>query len=161
MPDAQEFRIHGMDCADEVALLRREVGPIVGSTDRMAFDILRGKMSVAPGPPDVATQAIVDAVARTGMRAVLWTDVQPKAAERDFWERRGRTLLTAVSGVTSALGFGSHVYAAGLSAAFGSEGAGLGATVPAASKIFYGIGIISGSWFVAPRALARRESISA
>ncbi len=25
-----EFRIHGMDCADEVAILRRELAPLVG-----------------------------------------------------------------------------------------------------------------------------------
>jgi hypothetical protein len=35
-----EFRIHGMDCADEVAILRREIVPLVGSPDRLGFDIL-------------------------------------------------------------------------------------------------------------------------
>lgn len=25
-----EFRVHGMDCAEEIAILRREVGPVVG-----------------------------------------------------------------------------------------------------------------------------------
>ena len=90
-----------MDCADEVAILRREIGPLLGSADRLSFDILRGKMLVAPGAPEATTEAIVQAVARTGMRAVPWRDVQPKAAERDFWERGGRTLLTAVSGASS------------------------------------------------------------
>jgi hypothetical protein len=42
----RQFRIHGMDCAEEVAILKREVGPIVGSADRLAFDILNGKMIV-------------------------------------------------------------------------------------------------------------------
>ena len=29
MANRLEFRIHGMDCADEVAILRREIEPIV------------------------------------------------------------------------------------------------------------------------------------
>ena len=39
--DALEFRIHGMDCADEVAILKRELTPRVGDSQRLAFDILR------------------------------------------------------------------------------------------------------------------------
>lgn len=31
------FRIRGMDCADEVAVLKRAVGPIVGGEDRLSF----------------------------------------------------------------------------------------------------------------------------
>ena len=46
-----EFRIHGMDCADEVAILRRALNPLVQSADRLAFDILRGKMTVRGGSP--------------------------------------------------------------------------------------------------------------
>lgn len=33
-----ECRIHWMDCADEVAILRREIVPLVGSPDRLGFD---------------------------------------------------------------------------------------------------------------------------
>ena len=75
-----EFRIHGMDCADEVAILRRELNPLVQSADRLAFDILRGKMTVRGGSPLATREQIVAAVARTGMRAELWQDVQPGAA---------------------------------------------------------------------------------
>ena len=46
-----EFRIHGMDCADEVAILRRALNPLVQSADRLAFEILRGKMTVRGGSP--------------------------------------------------------------------------------------------------------------
>lgn len=48
-----EFRIHGMDCADEVAILRREIEPIVKEPGRLSFDILRGKMNVDQGDPAV------------------------------------------------------------------------------------------------------------
>ena len=34
-----------MDCAEEVAVLRREVGPLVGGEGHLDFDILNGKMT--------------------------------------------------------------------------------------------------------------------
>lgn len=152
MAETLEFRIHGMDCADEVAILRRDLAPVVGAPERLSFDILRGKMSVATGTPEVTTTRIVEAVARTGMRAIPWQDVQPHAAERDSWERRGRTLLTALSGVFACLGFALHAGSAGVQAALGSEGAGLAETVPVVSAALYTVGIIAGAWFVVPRA---------
>jgi hypothetical protein len=42
--DAQmkmQFRIQGMDCAEEVAVLKRELGPLVGGEERLGFDILK------------------------------------------------------------------------------------------------------------------------
>ena len=62
---ALQLKIHGMDCAEEVATLKREIGPLVGGEDRLSFDILRGRMTVsAIRATDEA--AIVEAVARTG-----------------------------------------------------------------------------------------------
>lgn len=43
------FKVHGLDCAEEVAVLKREVGPVVGGADRLGFDILNGRMTVAAG----------------------------------------------------------------------------------------------------------------
>jgi len=42
-----EFKIYGMDCAEEVALLKNEVGSLVGHSDNLAFDLLKGKMTVS------------------------------------------------------------------------------------------------------------------
>ncbi len=147
-----EFRIHGMDCADEVAILRREIQPMVGSPDRLGFDILRGKMLVAPGTPVITADQIVRAVGRTGMRAEPWQDVQPGAAEAGFWHRRGRTVMTALSGVSLIFGFLAHVTVAGLRAAVGSEGAGLAEQVPIPALLFYIASIVAGGRFIAPRA---------
>ena len=41
-----EFRIRGMDCAEEVDVLRREIGPLVGGESYLAFDSLHGRVSV-------------------------------------------------------------------------------------------------------------------
>lgn len=43
------FKIHGMDCAEETAVLKREVGPLVGGEANLAFDLLNGKMVLLDG----------------------------------------------------------------------------------------------------------------
>ena len=99
----QEFKIQGLDCAEEVAVLKREVGPVVGGEDRLGFDILNAEMIVrrsldrdpAEGPRRVA---------RTGMRAEPWRDDEDGLAAAGFWERKRRTILTATSGGVSARG---------------------------------------------------------
>lgn len=153
MANRVEFRIHGMDCADEVAILRRELQPLVGASERLSFDILRGKMMVATGVPDVGADEIVQAVARTGMRAELWRDVAPDAAESSFWQRRRRTILTAASGLFGLCGFAVQALQVGLSAAFSEPGGG-GAVAPMSrvSLVCYLAAIVSGGWYVVPRA---------
>ena len=69
MPERIALKIHGMDCAEEVAILKREVGPKVGGEKFLAFDILNGVMTVLPGGPSVAAAEIAEVVSRTGMRA--------------------------------------------------------------------------------------------
>src|SRR3546814_296562 len=64
------FRVHGLDCKNEVAALTRELGPLVGD-DKLAFDTDRGMMTVG-AQEQAAADAIEEAVARTGMRAELW-----------------------------------------------------------------------------------------
>lgn len=63
------FKIHGMDCAEEGAILKRQVGPLVGDDKQPSFDILNTKMIVAV--ESAHTAAIVKAVAQTGMRAAF------------------------------------------------------------------------------------------
>lgn len=147
-----EFRIHGMDCADEVAILRRELTPLVGAPDRLGFDILLGKMIVRDGSPSTTQTQLVSAVARTGMRAEPWQDVQAGAAEMGFWHRRGRTTLTAVSGALCAAAFVVHGAAGGFRAAVGTEGTGVAEQPPASAIVLYAMAIAAGAWFVAPRA---------
>lgn len=65
------YRVHGLDCKNEVAALIRELGPLVGE-DRLAFDTTQGMMTVGPQSL-AAASAIEEAVARTGMRAERWS----------------------------------------------------------------------------------------
>ena len=67
------FRVQGMDCAEEVAVLKDVVGPLVGGADRLSFDILNGKMTVG-GAASLDDRELKAAVAKTGMRAERWKD---------------------------------------------------------------------------------------
>lgn len=142
-----------MDCADEVATLRREVAPLVGGEERLSFDILNGKMTIAPDTGNVSSDTILRAVARAGMRAEAWRDQPESPRGGRFWRHQGRTVLSAVSGMFSLAGFLSHTWiAGGLAAALGSEGTGLSHHVPLVSKFLYSMGILSGTWYVLPKA---------
>ena len=136
----QEFKIQGLDCAEEVAVLKREVGPVVGGEDHLAFDILNARMIVNIGFDVVAAVKIIEAVARTGMRAEPWRDEEVGEKGLDFWARRGRTVLTIASGAAAAVGAVFHV----------AGGWTEKPSVPA--EVGYAVGILAGLWLVLPKA---------
>ncbi len=149
-----EFRIRGMDCAEEVEVLKREVGPLVGGESHLAFDILRGKMTVKA--PARATPDIIQAVNNTGMRAEPWVEKPGTKTGRDpgHWFRNGRTIATAVSGAMTFAGFLVHVVlSGGFAEALGSEGLGQAHHVPLISRLVYLAAIVAGGRYVAPKAL--------
>ncbi|HYN22648.1 MAG TPA: heavy metal translocating P-type ATPase [Thermoanaerobaculia bacterium] len=153
MKPSSQFKIRGMDCAEEIATLRREVGPLVGGEDRLAFDLLKAKMTVHALPAGITERAVVQAVERTGMRAQVWRETSEKVEKEGVWQRRGRTILSALSGLGVLAGFATHaVMAGGFAEAVGSEGLGVAHGVPVAARIFYALAILAGIWTVALKA---------
>ena len=156
----REFRIHGMDCAEEVAALKDELGPLVGSEEQLAFDILNGKLIVFGDGADVTSATLIETVARTGMRAEVWQDAVNQEEDRGFWQRSGRSVATAVSGLCSLAGFLSHAWlAGGFSHALGSEGMGVADGVPIVSILIYAVGIAAGVSFVLHKAWRAATSL--
>lgn len=140
------FHIRGMDCADEVATLKKELGPMPGVLE-LRFDIFNAKMTVTFAENQVSPDELQAAVRRAGMSAEPWNerdDVPPST----FWTRRGRTVLTTAAGVMVGLGFVTHVLLDGVRAAVG-EGA---TAVPLIVKLLYGSATVTGTWFVLPKA---------
>ena len=105
------YKVRGLDCAEEVAVLKQAVGPLVGGADRLAFDVLNGRMTVAANEREVVDEAIFKAVAATGMSAVPWTP-HAKTDDTDN-HRRQQVLFTAASGIALLIGFTLHVVLAG------------------------------------------------
>lgn len=147
------FRVHGMDCAEETTALRRELSPLVGGDERLAFDLLSGKLVVEVGPEGPSQAQIMACVERTGLRAEPWVD--EVTAREEGWSRHSRTLVASASGLCLLVGFLSHVSGAGgLEGVFGVEGPGDAHHVPSVARAFYGLAILAGFWLVLPRAWA-------
>ena len=153
---AFDFRVRGMDCAEEVAALERAVGPVAGGAENLRFDVLRGRMQVLDPSAAESAQAVREAVARTGMRAEAWRGEEEGVGAESFWARRGRTLLTLASGVLTAAGFVVHAAAAdGVLAALGAHET----AVPLVAKLLYLAAILAGVWHILPRAWAAARGL--
>ncbi len=151
-PRVLVFKISGMDCVDEVAALKSAVGPLVEGPDQLAFDVLNGRMVVTLKPGAVVPEdAVIAAVAKTGLRAELWRATSgPRLRERS---KHVRVVMTGISGGLAAAAFLVHVSSAGsMSAALGGEGLGGVRDVPWLARLIYGAAVVTGAWFVAPRA---------
>jgi Cd2+/Zn2+-exporting ATPase len=88
-----EFRIHGLDCAEEVSLIRRQLDNTKGIHD-LGFDVVRGRMSAEFDPHVLTADQIIERIGKTGLKAEPW---QEKAAQKTFLERNGRMIATGVS----------------------------------------------------------------
>lgn len=146
------FTVRGLDCAEEVAVLKREVGPLVGGADHLAFDVLNGRMMVLRDATPVSAERIRQAVARTGMAAVEWRPEAPAEDREGERHRRMQALLTAASGIFLALGLGLELW---LGEGFTGElgfGAPAAHNVPLPAIIAYGLAIISGGRYVIVKA---------
>jgi len=133
------FKIRGMDCAEEIATLKRELGPLVGGEELLAFDLLKARMTVQAAPAGITERQVIQAVERTGMRAEVWREGAEEVETEGVWRRRGRTILSAVSGLA-------------LLAGFAAQGLRPANAVPPAARAFYLIAILAGVWTVAPKA---------
>ncbi len=155
------FQIDGMDCAEEIAVLRKEIGPLVGGEDHLSFDLLHRKMTITSGPAGLSSVTIIAAVRRTGMRAQrLEKESAPGRTEAPDSRKRSLLGLTAVSGLSLALGFGAHVLSSGsFRAAWGSEEAGLSRALPLPTIVFYAAAVLSGIWHVLPKAFFSLRSL--
>ena len=145
------FKVHGMDCAEEVATLKREVGPVVGGEEHLAFDLLNAKMIVSEGV-SASSEAILKAVASTGMNAEPWQEGAESGQEKSGRQKL-QLILTILSGGLTALAFGLHAWSSGgLHGALGAEGMGHVHMVPWISKGAYLGAMFAACWFIAPKA---------
>jgi Cd2+/Zn2+-exporting ATPase len=141
-----DFKVTGMDCAEEVAALQAELAPLP-DVHGLAFNVLEGKMTVELSETANA-DAVIAAVAKTGMRAVPWSESRQATSQILGWARWGRTAMTTASGLLLAAGFVTHVAGVGWRAAIGGEEV----PTPLAAHLFYVGAVVTGGWFVAPKA---------
>ena len=145
------YKVEGMDCAEEVAALKSALKDVSG-IDELRFDVLNGKMTVLCTPDGCNPEAVVAAVATTGMRASPWHKGADEG-EASFWQRRGRALLTGTSGLFTAAGLVLH-WALHGSLLHALSGGGEERVFPVAVALLYSVGVVAGAWFIVPKALS-------
>lgn len=138
--EPQELRVHGMDCAEEVTLLKRELIPLLGDEDRLGFDLLNGKLTVDTSSLYVSRTDLLAAIERTGLKSEPWQKDDAARKDQSFWKQHQRSILTSVSGLL------------GLSGVVFQMAAGESEFVPIASIALYSIGIVAGLLMVLPKA---------
>jgi Cd2+/Zn2+-exporting ATPase len=126
------FRVDGMCCGEEAAILARRLRPIAGVED-VSADVIGQRLHVKYDAAVLSSNTIVDAVAETGMRAWLEHEepIEPPSS-------RARGALVMASGLSLAAGIAMQVLN-------GPPGAAVAAFVVAA---------VSGGVFPARRAIA-------
>ncbi|MEZ5819237.1 MAG: heavy metal translocating P-type ATPase [Xanthobacteraceae bacterium] len=107
------FKVQGLDCAEEVAVLRREVGPLVGGESNLAFDVLNGRMTVLDSAIPVSADDIRAIVGRTGMTAVEWRPQDAAARDAAATHYRHQIWFTTLSGSFVVVGLMIHAWFAG------------------------------------------------
>lgn len=151
-----EYRVQGLDCSEEVTILRREVGGKPGIID-LEFDVVNGRMSVEFEPDAISAPEIVAAVNGTGMKASPW-ELRHAPVEIPFWERHGRLVMTGASGGLLLAAFITHwVLHGSLLDAFAGIHPGEH-VLPRPVVLLYLGAVACGAWYVFPKALqaARR-----
>jgi Cd2+/Zn2+-exporting ATPase len=136
------LRVAGMDCADEVEVVNRALKPLPGVRD-VQVNLMAGTVTVAH-TAEVAPESLVAALGRNGLRATVANDGERPASTNQM--QRGRIISVAVSGVFTGLGLALQW--------LHSEAAVLNLTA-------FGVAIVAGGWFIAPKALGalRRRSL--
>jgi Cd2+/Zn2+-exporting ATPase len=94
------FKIEGMDCREEVAILERRFKNLAGLEDFSA-DLMGQRLHVKYDAARISTATIADAVADTGMRA--WLDHEEPLVGSDR-QMRVRQALVWTSGVALTIG---------------------------------------------------------
>lgn len=147
MTEKLAYKVEGLDCAEEVAILQKVLGKEEGVLN-LDFNILSAKMVVTIDPTKTSSYKIESAVARTGMRASPWEEGGVKKRE---WRKVIRTLSTFISLLFLLLGifthFSSHPDFTQL-VAVGYKGHSL----TPLTKLFYLLAIVSAIWMIVPKA---------
>ena len=133
------FKIDGMDCREEVAILERRLKNLPG-LEELVPDLVGQRLRVRYDAAKLSTSFIVEAVAQTGMRA--WLEHEQPVGHTAA--ATARQALVVVSGVS---------LAAGLTAQF------FGAP-PIAAQGAYLVSIVTGGIYTARRAWAATRVMS-
>ena len=156
--DGRSFHVSGLDCAEEVAILNRVVGPAVGGSDNLAFDVMNARMTVLGAGRNVSSDTIIELVDSTGMTAKPWNADDASAGQAAHLKKQ--RLFTMLSGGFWVAGFGYHLVETGLGGAIGIFSGHGASAMPVAEALMFAVAILFGVWLVAPKAWSSARRLS-
>ena len=154
----RSFRVNGLDCADEVAILSKVVGPEVGGSEHLAFDVINGRMTILEGAKPLGDDKIIKIVGSTGMSAKMWNAESAEADQAEHFARQ--RLFTGLSGGLWAAGFLYHIVETGAGGAlrlFSGHGE---TSMPLIEMGLFLLAVVFGAWLVAPKAWSAARRLS-
>lgn len=92
----RRFSVTGLDCVEEVRVLKDALGPLVGGMQNLSFNVVRGELVVLPTASPTSDQQIISRIAETGMKAVV---IQASSHNRAESDSHWKTWAVIVSGV--------------------------------------------------------------
>ena len=134
------LQVAGVDCAEEVSLIQRALKPL-GGVREVRVNIMSGKAIIAHDEtitPDVLIRVIGDA----GLKAIREGE---KAGDEAQQRQKQRFLTVSISGVFTLLGLLVHW---------------MHSAPETATIALFLAAIISGGWFIAPKALAAARRLT-
>lgn len=146
----KDYYIAGMDCAEEVGALEKELAKLPG-IDSTAFDVLQSRMSVHFDDDKTSEHAIKEAVAKAGLRADPWSK-EHKEKRSD----KGRVVAMLLSGALLLTALIFHVIIYGWRSALGQDEHG---AVAWWIIVLYIVSAVAGAWFVIPRAINSAKAL--
>ncbi|WP_440683230.1 heavy metal translocating P-type ATPase [Cysteiniphilum halobium] len=150
-----EYKIYGMDCLDEVAVVKRELLPYIKEENLLQFNLLKGKLMIHNQTQQFTQSEIEKRLKATGYQFISWQqyEIKQQSNSESFWQKHMRSLLTLICALFLIIGFAIHSnYHGFLDALIGEHGA--ATAQPVSSIIFYVIALIVGGIFIYPKAWA-------
>ena len=154
----RSFQVSGLDCAEDVAILNKVVGPEIGGAEHLAFDVINGRMTILDSARTVSDDDVAELVAGTGMTAKPW---DPENASEDQAAHLARQkMFTALSGGFWAAGFIWHLVETGLGGAVGIFSGHGEVPMPLLEVGLFAAAILFGVRLVAPKAWSSARRLS-
>ncbi len=142
------LKVIGLDCPSEAALLKKALLPKEGIQE-VFFDYLNGTMTVVYHDQKIQPEQMIESIEAAGMKASVLQSSTASAPET-WWQQKGRTIMSSLSGICLAIGLIFHLIAEeSARSIFATVG---GVAIPQAAVIFYCASIFFGGYFVAPKA---------
>ena len=97
LPDGaapRRFHVTGLDCIEEVTVLKEVLGPLLGGSDKLLFNVVRGELTVLVPKKVISDRMIISRIATTGMNATALQSRQEQTPQIESgW--RFAAILTA------------------------------------------------------------------